>query len=96
MVPFWVPIIIRHLIFRVPKKDHNLTTTHMYTGLRDPQARCGRLGKEEFSGFRGLGNSEFVLSLGEIIGGGSSSSSSSSSSMMTLATCANHNLQPRT
>ena len=24
MVPFWVPIIVRHLIFRVPKKrDHN-------------------------------------------------------------------------
>ena len=23
MVPFWIPIIIRHLIFRVPKKDHN-------------------------------------------------------------------------
>ena len=23
MVPFWVPIIVRHLIFRVPKRDHN-------------------------------------------------------------------------
>ena len=25
MVPFWIPIIIRHLIFRVPnlKRDHN-------------------------------------------------------------------------
>ena len=23
MVPFWVPIIIRHLLFRVPKRDHN-------------------------------------------------------------------------
>ena len=22
-IPFWVPIRIRHLIFRVPKKDHN-------------------------------------------------------------------------
>ena len=23
MVPSWVPIIIRHLLFRVPKRDHN-------------------------------------------------------------------------
>ena len=23
MVPFWIPIIIRHLVFRVPKRDHN-------------------------------------------------------------------------
>ena len=23
LVPFWIPIIIRHLIFRVPKRDHN-------------------------------------------------------------------------
>ena len=23
MVPFLVPIIIRHLLFRVPKRDHN-------------------------------------------------------------------------
>ena len=23
MVPFWIPIIIRHLIFRVPNRDHN-------------------------------------------------------------------------
>ena len=25
MVPFWIPIIMRHLIFRVlyPKRDHN-------------------------------------------------------------------------
>ena len=22
-VPFWIPIIIRHLIFRVPKRDHH-------------------------------------------------------------------------
>ena len=30
MVPFWVPIIIRHLIFRVPKKkDHN-SDNHPY------------------------------------------------------------------
>ena len=24
MVPFGVPIIIRHLLFRVPKRDHNI------------------------------------------------------------------------
>ena len=30
MVPFWVPIIIRHLLFRVPKKGTIiLTTTHV-------------------------------------------------------------------
>ena len=30
MVPFWVPIIVRHLIFRVPKKGTIiLTTTHI-------------------------------------------------------------------
>ena len=30
MVPPWVPSIIRHLLFRVPKKGTNiLTTTHM-------------------------------------------------------------------
>ena len=30
MVPFWVPIIIGHLIFRVPKKGPLiLTTTHV-------------------------------------------------------------------
>ena len=33
MAPFWVPIIIRHLLFRVPKKGTIiLTTTHL--GLR--------------------------------------------------------------
>ena len=31
MVPFWVPIILRHLLFRVPKKGTIiLTTTHIY------------------------------------------------------------------
>ena len=31
MAPFWVPIIIRHLIFRVPQKGIIiLTTTHIY------------------------------------------------------------------
>ena len=29
--PFWIPILIRHLIFRVPQKGTIiLTTTHMY------------------------------------------------------------------
>ena len=23
MVPFWIPIVIRHLTFRVPEKDHH-------------------------------------------------------------------------
>ena len=30
MVPFGVPIIIRHLIFRVPKSDHDFYN-HPYT-----------------------------------------------------------------
>ena len=29
MVPFWVLVIIRHLMFRAPKRGPNLTTTHM-------------------------------------------------------------------
>ena len=29
MVPFCIPIIIRHLVFRVPKGTIILTTTHM-------------------------------------------------------------------
>ena len=39
MVRFWMPIIIRHLIFRVPKRDHNFgnhphtTITHMFRSL---------------------------------------------------------------
>ena len=28
-VPFWVPIIIRHLVFRVPKRDPNFDS-HSY------------------------------------------------------------------
>ena len=33
MVPFWVPNIVRHLLFRVPKKGALiLTTTHMQVG----------------------------------------------------------------
>ena len=31
MVPFWIPIVIRHLIFRVPKRDHKFDNTP-YTG----------------------------------------------------------------
>ena len=34
MDPFWIPIIIRHLIFRVPKKDHNFEN-HPYNYIRD-------------------------------------------------------------
>ena len=34
MVPFWVPNIIRHLLFRVPKRTLILTTTHLgFRGL---------------------------------------------------------------
>ena len=37
MVPFWVPIIIRPLIFRVPKKKTIiLTTTHMEVYVVSP------------------------------------------------------------
>ena len=33
MVPFWVPSIIRHLLFRVPQKGTLiLTTTHVGSG----------------------------------------------------------------
>ena len=32
-VPFWVPILIRHLLFRVPKKGLISTTTHKYLCL---------------------------------------------------------------
>ena len=34
MVPFWVPIIIRHLLFRVPKKGLILTTTQLNEYMR--------------------------------------------------------------
>ena len=30
IVPFWIPIIIRHLIFRVPTRNHNFDN-HPYT-----------------------------------------------------------------
>ena len=32
-VPFWVPIIIRHLLFRVPKKDPNFDN-HPYVVIK--------------------------------------------------------------
>ena len=36
MVPFWIPIIIRHLIFRVPqKRDHNFDN-HPYIPSTKP------------------------------------------------------------
>ena len=37
MAPFWVLVIIRHLMFRVLKKGAIIsTTTHLYSGLGDP------------------------------------------------------------
>ena len=30
MGPFWIPIIIRHLVFRVPKRDHNFDNHPLY------------------------------------------------------------------
>ena len=40
MVPFWVSIIIRHLLFRVPQEGTLiLTTTHM-SGLRTSGLGC--------------------------------------------------------
>ena len=33
MVPFWIPSIVRHLIFRVPKRDHNFDN---HPHARDP------------------------------------------------------------
>ena len=39
MAPFWIPIIIRHLIFRVPKKGTIiLTTTHITFSISPPHA----------------------------------------------------------
>ena len=36
-IPFWVPIIIRHLLFRVPKGDHNFDNhPHKYHIVRTP------------------------------------------------------------
>ena len=45
MVPFWIPIMIRHLIFRVPtpKGITFLTTTHVdapAARFQEPQSRC--------------------------------------------------------
>ena len=34
MVPFWIPVIIRHLIFKVPKNSTIiLTTIHVQKGM---------------------------------------------------------------
>ena len=35
MVPFWVPIIIRHLISRVPKKGTTILSTTHIVGIID-------------------------------------------------------------
>ena len=53
MVPFRVPIIIRHLIFRVPKRDHNFdnhshgstSRLHKHSRLYAP---CGVVKKPRF------------------------------------------------
>ena len=45
MVPFWIPVIVRHPIFRVPKKGTIiLTTSHMdrHELSRDSSGRCIR------------------------------------------------------
>ena len=33
MVPFWVPILVRHLIFRVPKKTGHNFDNHPYSSM---------------------------------------------------------------
>ena len=33
MIPFWIPIIIRHLILWVPKKDHNFDNHPYHMGI---------------------------------------------------------------
>ena len=33
MVPFWIPIVIRHLIFRGPKRDHNFDNHPLGAGV---------------------------------------------------------------
>ena len=38
MVPFWVPIIVRHLIFRVPKRDHNFDNHTFAVNKKDYNA----------------------------------------------------------
>ena len=35
MVPFWVPIIVQHLLFRVPKKGILILTTPIYIYITD-------------------------------------------------------------
>ena len=60
MVPFWVPIITRHLLFRVAQEGTLiLTTTHvtMYTPekIKDSRARLNLPKPEMGLGFRGLG-----------------------------------------
>ena len=54
MVPFWIPIIIQHRIFRVPKKrDHNFDNHPYHPGLK-PEHLLGCQGFNVFS-VRGLG-----------------------------------------
>ena len=42
MVPFWIPIIIRHLIFRDPKRDHNVDN-HPYRVPREEGGKRWKL-----------------------------------------------------
>ena len=46
MVPFWIPILIRHIIFRVPKKGTKiLTSAHLLEYLAGSSSPAGqRLG----------------------------------------------------
>ena len=56
MVPFWVPNIVRHLIFRVPKRDHNFDNHPISLGF---------VGFRVFSfGVRALGLEFSVFELG--------------------------------
>ena len=51
MVPLWVPIIIRHLLFRVPQRDPNFDNHPYGLAILRPLSGCQRAG----FGFRGLG-----------------------------------------
>ena len=66
--PFWVLIIIRHLIFRVPQKRTTvLTTTHMFfwpsAEIKNAKklGGCKALSKPHFSFVRAEGIPEFVF-----------------------------------
>ena len=53
MVPFWVPNVVRHLLFRVPKRDPNFDNYPCGLGCSSPEVTgCVRV--EGFRGRRGL------------------------------------------